>query len=74
MSDKQSTKNWYTRAELSNGRQLKISHPAQGHAFPFVITHQSEHNIRLSLSQGDAIKVLQALMQAYPLETLAAIE
>jgi len=29
--------------------------------------------VRMSLSQNDAIKVLHALMKAYPLEVIAAI-
>ena len=63
----------YTKVELSNGLQLSITDPAQHWAFPFVIKHKNEYNIRLSLSQNDAIKVLRALMKAYPLEVLAAI-
>jgi len=64
----------YTKVKLSNGLQLSITDPAQHWAFPFVIKqHENECDTRLRLSQPDAVKVLRALMQAYPLEVLAAI-
>ena len=69
-----STKGWYTRVDLSHGLQLRITDPAQYHILPFVIKDARASNIRLCLSQEDAIKVLRALMQAYPLEALANIE
>ena len=63
----------YTKVELSNGLQLSITAPGQHWAFPFVIKHENEYNIRLSLGQRDAVKVLHALMQAYPLDVMAAL-
>ena len=63
----------YTEVQLENGLRLKITHPEQSWAFPFVIKHENEYNIRLSLSRPDAIKVLRALMETYPLDAIAGL-
>ena len=62
----------YTKVDLKYPLHLSITDPAQCWAFPFVIAGY-DSTVRVSLSQRDAVKVLHALMKAYPLETLANI-
>jgi len=66
------SKDPYTKMDLTYPLHLSITDPCQHWAFPFVIAGY-DGTVRMSLSQNDAIKVLHALMKAYPLEVIAAI-